>query len=192
MPPRLYLVRSNRLRRSQRMPWWVKFPIAYAIAGSFMLGALVVVGVDRSGLAQWLIEPRISAVASTGVAPSGVATPARTSAHFSVCSTRNRVTCVVDGDTFWLDGVKYRIADLNTPEVSSPSCPQEAALGQRATTRLVSLLNAAPFTLGDYERDEDQYGRKLRIVERNGRSIADTMIAEGLAHPWRGKRESWC
>lgn len=185
MPPRLYLVRSGRDRPSQRLPWWVKFPLAYAVAGAFMLGALVVVGVERSGLGQWLIDQPARAVSAT---PS----PQTISAHFDICGGRQRVTCVVDGDTFWLNGVKYRIADLNTPEVSSPSCPQEAALGQRATTRLASLLNAGPFTLGGYERDEDQYGRKLRIVERNGRSIAGTMIAEGLAHPWRGKRESWC
>lgn len=182
MAPRLYLVKSNRTRRSQQMPWWVKFPLVYALAGSFMLGALVVIGVERSGLSQWLMDPPVQA---RSVTPT-------ISAHFEICSSRHRDTCVVDGDTFWLNGTKHRIADLNTPEVSSPSCPQEAALGQRATTRLVALLNAAPFTLVEYERDEDQYGRKLRIVERNGQSIANTMIAEGLAHPWRGRRESWC
>jgi micrococcal nuclease len=182
MPPRPYLVRSNRSRPSQRLPWWVKFPLAYALAGSFMLGALVVVGVERSLLSQWIMDPPLSAAVTTPTIR----------AQFDICSSRQRITCVVDGDTFWLEGTKYRIADLNTPEVSSPSCPQEAALGQRATARLIALLNAAPFTLGDYDRDEDQYGRKLRIIERNGQSIANTMIAEGLAHPWRGKRESWC
>lgn len=187
MPPRPYLVRTNASRPSQQMPWWVKFPIVYALAGSFMLGAIVVVGVERSGLGQWIIDAPAAVTAPVSAVPSHLV-----SAQFSICGSGRRISCVVDGDTFWLDGTKYRIADLNTPEVSNPSCPQEAALGQRATTRLVSLLNAAPFTLGDYERDEDQYGRKLRIVERNGRSIADTMIAEGLAHPWRGKRESWC
>jgi endonuclease YncB( thermonuclease family) len=41
-------------------------------------------------------------------------------------------------------------------------------------------------------RDEDRYGRKLRVVQRDGRSIADTLIAEGLARRWDGARRSWC
>ncbi len=31
-----------------------------------------------------------------------------------------RRTCVVDGDTIWLEGVKIRIADIDTPEISQP------------------------------------------------------------------------
>jgi endonuclease YncB( thermonuclease family) len=33
---------------------------------------------------------------------------------------------VVDGDTFWYQGTKIRIADINAPEVSHPGCPQKA------------------------------------------------------------------
>ena len=32
----------------------------------------------------------------------------------------------------------------------------------------------------------------LRIVERDGASIGQLLVAEGLAHEWRGRRESWC
>jgi endonuclease YncB( thermonuclease family) len=103
-----------------------------------------------------------------------------------------RVTCVVDGDTFWLDGTKYRIADINTPEISSPQCAREADLGRRATERLAELLNAGPFTLSSIDRDEDQYGRKLRIVSRDGQSLGLALVAEGLAHEWQGYRQGWC
>src|SRR5437762_4160411 len=41
-------------------------------------------------------------------------------------------------------------------------------------------------------RDEDRYGRKLRTVERNGRSLGEILIAEGLARRWGGARHSWC
>jgi len=27
-----------------------------------------------------------------------------------------RITCVVDGDTVWFEGVKYRLAVIDTPE----------------------------------------------------------------------------
>ena len=41
-------------------------------------------------------------------------------------------------------------------------------------------------------RDEDKYGRKLRTLERAGRSLGDILVAEGLARPWGGFRRSWC
>ncbi len=76
---------------------------------------------------------------------------------FALCSTAPRVSCVVDGDTFWLQGEKIRIAELE------------------------------PGT-----RDRDRYGRLLRTVRRNGRSLGAVLIAEGLAEPWRGRRSDWC
>lgn len=114
------------------------------------------------------------------------------SPQFAICG-RVRRTCVVDGDTFWLDGTKIRIADIDTPEIGQPRCDYEYELGMRATRRLVDLLNAGPFelrTIGN--RDEDQYGRKLRVVTRNGRSLGDQLVSEGLARTWSGRREPWC
>ena len=113
-------------------------------------------------------------------------------AQFAECSGPARITCVVDGDTFWLDGTKIRIADIDTPEVSSPSCPHEEVLGKQATARLVELLNAGPFDLIAYERDRDVYGRALRIVSRSGTSLGDVLVREGLAHVWDGRKHSWC
>jgi endonuclease YncB( thermonuclease family) len=112
--------------------------------------------------------------------------------HFPVCSGTLRADCVVDGDTIWLAGQKIRISDINTPEVSEPQCAAEARLGARATRRLQSLLNQAPFEVRAGFRDEDVYGRKLRTVHRNGRSIGAMLVAEGLAHEWNGYKESWC
>ncbi len=111
---------------------------------------------------------------------------------FTICGAGRQINCVVDGDTFWLDGVKIRIADINTPEISSPACSAEARRGKKATSRLQSLLNAGPFELRRIDRDEDRYGRKLRIVHRDGRSVGDILVADGLAHVWRGRKESWC
>jgi endonuclease YncB( thermonuclease family) len=62
------------------------------------------------------------------------------SPQFAICGTVRR-TCVVDGDTFWLDGTKIRIADIDTPEIGRPRCDLEYELGMRATRRLVDLLN---------------------------------------------------
>ena len=116
------------------------------------------------------------------------------SALFPVCKGPVRVTCVVDGDTFWLRGTKIRIADIDTPEVSQPRCPKERALGQRATERMRQLLNAGRFGLAVPAdgRTRDRYGRELRIVTRGGQSLGAVLVREGLAARWGGTRKAWC
>ena len=118
--------------------------------------------------------------------------PDHESGRFARCGAGQRVTCVVDGDTFWYRGAKVRIADINTPEVSRPACPREAALGAAATARLAELLNAGPFTLVQWSRDRDRYGRLLRVVSRGGESLGAALIREGLAEEWKGRRGNWC
>lgn len=99
---------------------------------------------------------------------------------------------VIDGDTFHYRGEKIRVADIDTPEVRG-RCPYETALAARATARMRELLHAGPFALEPIPgRDEDRYGRKLRVVTRDGRSLGDQLVAEGLARTWSGRREPWC
>jgi endonuclease YncB( thermonuclease family) len=99
---------------------------------------------------------------------------------------------IVDGDTFAYAGTRIRIADIDTPEVRG-RCAYERGLAARATARMRALLAAGPFELHRTgTRDEDDYGRKLRIVTRGGRSLGDQMVAEGLARTWTGHREPWC
>jgi hypothetical protein len=110
-----------------------------------------------------------------------------------LCKGWPRVNCVIDGDTIWYRGEKIRIADINAPETHDPHCAYEADLGRRATDRMISLLNAGPFDIAATgDRDEDVYGRKLRIVERNGRSLGQILVSEGLAERWQGYRRNWC
>lgn len=132
-------------------------------------------------------------------APSGLAfgvpqptATDREAARFAACGLGSRAACVVDGDTIWYRGTKIRLADINTPETSEPSCAREARLGAAATARLTELLNAGPFTLKPVDRDLDRYGRALRIVTRRGESLGKALTAEGLAEPWRGYRGDWC
>jgi micrococcal nuclease len=110
-----------------------------------------------------------------------------------LCGSSRVENCVVDGDTIHWGGAKIRIADIDTPEIFSPKCSAELALGQKAKTRLLELMNAGPFeVVRAGGRDEDVYGRKLRLVTRDGQSVGDTLIAEGLARRWDGARRSWC
>ena len=114
------------------------------------------------------------------------------SGTFVLCAGAQRQNCVIDGDTLRYGGIKIRLADIDAPEIFSPKCASEAARGQRATQRLLELMNAGPFRLVAGGRDEDRYGRKLRTIERHGRSLGDVLVAEGLARRWDGARRSWC
>ncbi len=113
-------------------------------------------------------------------------------AAFTYCNQSARINCIVDGDTFWYEGRKIRIADINTPEISRPQCDYELQNARLAKTRLYEILNSGNFSLISAERDKDFFGRYLRIVKKNGVSIGDTLIAEGLAHRWQGHKKSWC
>lgn len=158
------IIRSKRKRRADI------FKMVFAgLAGGVVLGALLI---------AW---PRISSpFAATKSSP-----------QFAVCGMV-RQTCVVDGDTFHFDGMKIRVADIDTPELKG-RCEWEIAKAQEARDRLAALLSEGPFEvvpIGD--RDEDQYGRKLRVVTRGGSSLGDQLVSEGLARTWTGRREPWC
>ena len=114
----------------------------------------------------------------------------RLQARFGRCHSGGGTNCVVDGDTFWFQGQKIRIADIDTPETHPPRCAEEAQLGAAATERLHSLLNAGPFSLeGD---GEDRYGRALRTVSRGGESLGGVLVDEGLARWYGAGRQPWC
>ena len=113
-------------------------------------------------------------------------------AAFGLCKRGGAANCVGDGDTIWYRGSKIRIADIDTPETHQPRCAAEAARGAAATRRLHQLVNAGPFTLQSINRDEDRYGRKLRILTRGGQSLGAVLVAEGLARFYEGGRRSWC
>jgi micrococcal nuclease len=113
--------------------------------------------------------------------------------RYPVCSGgAARDNCVVDGDTFTMDGTTIRIMDIDAPETHPPRCAYEADLGDRATRRLSQLLSARAFQLVRADRDIDKYGRQLRVVIRDGRSIGKILVGEGLARTWTGKRRPWC
>ena len=115
-------------------------------------------------------------------------------AHFGPCLGGVRTTCVVDGDTIWLHGEKIRIADIDAPEISDPACEAEHAAGMRATALLTAWLNEGAFEVRNNPdgRDEDVYGRKLRVLARGGTSAVEVLVAEGLATRWGEARPAWC
>ena len=137
----------------------------------------------------WTLSDPAPVVGAAALAASNADQEA---ANFGLCHSGGGTNCVVDGDTIWYRGIKIRIADIDTPETHEPRCPAEADLGAAATRRMQQLVNAGPFTLQSIDRDEDRYGRKLRILTRSGESLGEVLVNEGLARYYEGGRRSWC
>ncbi|WP_184104041.1 thermonuclease family protein [Sphingomonas yabuuchiae] len=171
------------------------------LIGTVSLGTLIGVSVPQGvggGPAETSIAPHgpsrspppVEADPAAPMAMVGEATS--DGAKFTICHVGGGTNCVVDGDTAWIDGEKVRIADIDAPETHPPRCGSEAELGDRATRRLAELMNAGPFELRRSDRDVDFYGRRLRVLVRDGRSLGDQLVGEGLARPWEGRRRPWC
>ena len=127
-----------------------------------------------------------------GRPPEPTAGPERVSHHFERCGSRSSVACVVDGDSFRLGKRRIRVRGIDAPEREG-ACPAETALAERSAARLAELLSAGPFIMTAVGGDErDQYGRDLRVLTRNGRSIGQAMVDAGLAHDYHGHKTSWC
>ena len=113
-------------------------------------------------------------------------------ADFPVCDSAKRVTCVVDGDTVWFRGTKYRFEDIDTPEKGGlAECPQEALQAAEATERLAEILSEHAFIIIPSGR-QDRYGRDLARFMIGERSAGEMLVEQGLARPWRWHTEDWC
>ena len=105
---------------------------------------------------------------------------------------QHRHTCVVDGDTVWLDGVNLRLQSYDTPEPYDDICggAAEVALAKRASSRLLRLLNDNAFVV--QSSGKDRYDRTLATILIDGRDVGDILIEEGLARRWPDGAEFWC
>lgn len=102
-----------------------------------------------------------------------------------------KLTCIVDGDTGWEAGVKWRMLGIDTPEISSPECEAEYTTGIAARDRLRELMARGYRIEGDGEKGA--FGRDLvRIRLTDGRLAGEALMAEGLAQPWPNEGNVWC
>lgn len=102
-----------------------------------------------------------------------------------------KVTCLVDGDTGWEKGKKWRMTGIDTPETFHPECPREKQIGMAATKRLQVLMSRG-YTLKD-EGKKGYYHRELvSVILADRRDAGEVLIREGLAQPWPNKGNIWC
>jgi len=147
-----------------------------------------VLGRDRHLFRQLLVAATLAALMAS---PALAANPS-----MSICAPKQRntptKTCIVDGDTIWLNGQNLRMKDYDTPEPSTAICggAAEVALAKRATARLRDLLNANSWTVETFGRD--RHGRTLATIRINGMDVGDILILEQLARRWPDGHEWWC
>ena len=112
-----------------------------------------------------------------------------------VCSGSDRaarkVTCIVDGDTGWERGVKWRALNVDTPEISQPECAAEKRLGLQARDRLRQLM-AGGYRI-EWTGGRGRYGRELaNVILSDGRNAGLVLIEEGRSQPWPNEGNRWC
>lgn len=100
------------------------------------------------------------------------------------------LTCLVDADTGYASGHKWRLLEIDAPEMRG-ACPAETRLARQARDRLQALMD------GGYRiRHDGQYdraGRRLvHVVLKDGRDAGDVLMSEGLAQPWPNEGNVWC
>jgi endonuclease YncB( thermonuclease family) len=111
-------------------------------------------------------------------------------AGFSICKGGHRVTCVVDGDTFWIEGEKVRVDGYDSPEMGEPKCARPAAGAVEARDALAELLNSGTVELA--RTGVDRYGRTLARVLVDGQDITKAMIGAGHGRRYQRGQQPWC
>ena len=81
---------------------------------------------------------------------------------------------VVDGDTFYSGGVRYRVRGIDTPERGQP-------MFEEAKQRLRQLLSSGKVSVES--KAIDKYGRTVAITRVNGQDVAPILTREGYAKP---------
>lgn len=105
-----------------------------------------------------------------------------------------RNNCIVDGDTFWLQGEKYRLFSVDTPEKFLLSkCKIEHAKSLEATNFLVGIFTNS--VLRHEKIGLDVYDRILVKTYADKKSVAKIIIESGLGVEYKSEnrdRDIWC
>jgi endonuclease YncB( thermonuclease family) len=123
-----------------------------------------------------------------------VAWPA-SAAEFGICTGGNRaarkVTCLVDGDTGWHVGRKWRLKGADTPEYPPRAeCKAEAEHAKESTYHALDLLRAGYEIEWLGEKTGDREMARIRLAD--GRQLADALISDGMAVHWPHREGIWC
>ena len=109
-----------------------------------------------------------------------------------------------DGDSGRVDGMKFRLANVDAPEtggvgsVGGAKCEAERVLGFEAKAFMVELTSNAELAITS-NSGPDRYGRQVITLSVNGADLAATAMEVGHLKPWPhdgrralSKKPNWC
>jgi endonuclease YncB( thermonuclease family) len=175
----------NQARRAmnRRARLWLVVCLGLGLAFWVMVFWLA----DRAlDVAHDLVTPPVSAAPAPANEP--ITMPATTEGAWPICEGPNRaarrVTCVVDGDTFWLFGERHRLACIDTPELDAID-PAQRFHALRAQAHLARMLADPGARLVPTGR-RDFFERHLSSIDIVGlrgeaRTLEADMVAFGMA-----------
>ncbi len=114
-------------------------------------------------------------------------------AKFFLCGTAKQDDCVVSADRFVFHSQKIRLVGIEVPDIKKPRCEDERIKASDAKLRVRAFLDSGPFELVTWAgNDAEVDGHKLRDVKRNGMSLSDILVREGLARRPGSGQGGWC
>jgi endonuclease YncB( thermonuclease family) len=106
-------------------------------------------------------------------------------------SANAALVSVADGDSFRLNGERYRLQNIDAPELHQ-TCKDRSgrtwACGREARDQLRKLLNQQAFSCEKISRD--RFGRFVAVCDSGGRDIGETMIRNGWATAYKGRGQT--
>lgn len=95
---------------------------------------------------------------------------------------------VADGDSFRMNGERYRLQDIDAPELHQ-MCTDGAGrswpCGRQARNELRKLLNQNALSCQRINRD--RFGRSVAVCNVGGRDVGETMVRSGWATAYKGR-----
>ncbi len=139
-------------------------------------------------------KPGLEVASLSAAAPkSGEALAGGYQGKFFLCGTAKQDDCVVSADRFVFHGQKIRLVGIEVPDIKKPRCEAERIKASDAKLRVRAFLDSGPFELVTWQGNNAMVdGHQLRDVTRNGRSLADVLVNEGLAKRPGAGRNGWC
>jgi endonuclease YncB( thermonuclease family) len=123
--------------------------------------------------------------------------PSAYAAVLPVCAAADRAgrapTCIYDGDTGWQDGVKWRLKDIDAPEIGrkTADCRTEQRKGIHARDRLRKMM-ARGYTIVNTGRDDSAGFALVHIRLEDGRDVGLQMLSEDLVQASPNTGNVWC
>lgn len=110
-----------------------------------------------------------------------------------------------DGDSGVIDGVKFRLADVDAPEtggvgaVNGARCEAERAAGFEAKAWIIDATKGRKLVITGGDAKPDKWGRRVLTLTADGMDLGKLAVASGHLKPYvfengrsKGKKPGWC